>query len=241
MFDSPDRDEPRLLGQSRTVTLPTNCLFMATGNGLTFVGDMWRRSLVCLIDPAMERPSERVFPFNPVERAMQNRGRYVAAALTILRAYRVAGMPAQKGRSMGSFEPWCRAVRDPLLWLGEADPVATCIASLDDPERERFAAVVTAWQAVIGEGRALTLRDAIAAAESAANGAPSRADLLDAFHAIAAPMVRGSTDRVDARRLGTWMRRKKLQVVRGLRFVQDGESGAGMRWRLEKAGGSAEP
>src|ERR1019366_1199659 len=76
----------RILGTSRAPRTPTNCLFMATGNGLTFGGDTWRRGLISLIDPAMERPGDRVFDFNPVDRAKEHRGQYVAAALTVLRA-----------------------------------------------------------------------------------------------------------------------------------------------------------
>lgn len=227
----------RVLGQSRTVTLPTNCLFLATGNALTFAGDLWRRGLNCLIDPEMEKPSERVFEFNPVERARQDRGKYVTAALTIMRAYQVASRPKQGGKQMGSFEIWCRTVRDPLLWLGEADAGATCTPSTDDPERERFAAVIGGWEAVIGEGRNVTLKQAIEQAERGASATPARPDLLDAFHAVAAPMVRGSQSRVDTRRLGYWMRNKKRQVIRGLRFMSEGESQAGNRWRLERAQG----
>ncbi|MFZ0693042.1 MAG: hypothetical protein WAN51_02640, partial [Alphaproteobacteria bacterium] len=217
----------RVLGQSRVLTTPTNSLFLATGNGLAYAGDLWRRGLTCLIDPAVERPSERVFGFNPVERTKEHRGRYVAACLTILRAYQVAGRPAQNGKTMGSFEDWCRTVRDALLWLGEADPVLTCAPPADDPERERFAAVILAWQAVIGEDRGVTLKEAIKAASAATCETPSRPDLLDAFHAVAAPMVRGVESKIDARRLTYWMRSVKRQVIRGLRFMPEGEAHGG--------------
>jgi len=129
-------------------------------------------------------------------------------------------------------------VRDALLCLGEADPVATCIPSADDPERERFAAIILGWQAVIGEGRGVTLKQAIGLAESASNETPRRPELLDAFHAVAAPMVH-SDAKIDGRRLGRWMRDKKRQVIRGLRLMPEGETGGMARWRLEKATGRA--
>lgn len=228
----------RILGQSKIVRVPSNAMLFATGNGLTCGGDMWRRVLVCLIDPAMERPSSRSFDFNPVERALRNRPRYVNAALTVLRAYHVAGAPAQKGQAMGSFADWCRRVRDPLLWLGEADAAATCAPPADDPERERFASVILAWQAVIGEGRGVTLKQAIMVAIEAACAQPPHPELLDAFHAVAAPMVRGADSKIDARRLGEWVRTKKRSVgPGGLRLVPDGITDGVARWRLERARG----
>jgi len=232
----------RVLGQSKVVITPTNSLFLATANGITYAGDMWRRGLTCLIDPALERPSERVFDFSPLERAKQDRGRYVAACLTIMRAYQAARSPAQKGKPMGSFEPWCRVVRDALIWLGEADAAATCNPPTDDPERERFAAVLVAWQAIIGEGRPVTIARAIEiAAQAAVGGADtSKPELLAAFHAVAAPMVRGGDSKIDQRRLGEWVRKKKRSVgPGGLRLMPDGITGGATRWRLEKTSGRA--
>jgi hypothetical protein len=225
----------RVLGHSKTVTLPTNCLFLATGNGLTFAGEMWRRGLNCLIDPVLERPSERHFNFSPKDLAKRDRGKYVAAALTVLRAYWCAGRPEQDGKLMGSFEEWCRAVRDPLLWLGEADAAATSQPASDDPERERFSAVIEGWKGTIGEDRGVTLQQAIEEAEMAARESPPRKAFHEALHAVAATMVRGGEHRVDARRLGYWMRRMKRQVIRGRRLVPEGESHSGLRWRLEVA------
>ena len=225
----------RILGQSKVVPVPANAMLFATGNGLTCGSDMWRRVLVCLIDPLMERPSTRTFDFNPAERALRDRPRYVSAALTVLRAYHVAGAPAQDGLPMGSFTEWCRRVRDPLLWLGEADPVITCVPPADDPERDRFAAVILGWQAVIGEVP-MTLKQAIGAAVKAATEQAS-SEFLEALHAVAAPMVRGGDTKIDARRLGEWLRGKKRQVLRGLRLVPHGVTDGVARWRLEKVSG----
>lgn len=229
----------RVLGQSKTVTLPTNCLFLATGNSLTFAGDMWRRGLNCLIDPAMERPSEREFDFSPTDLARRDRGNYVAAALTILRAYWCAGRPPQSGKRMGSFEDWCRMVRDPLLWLGEADPVATVQPANDDPERGRFASVIEAWKNEFGEGRGVTVRQVIQVAEQARSESPPRPELHEALHAVAASMVRGGDHSVDTYRLAMWLRRMKRQVINGMRLVSEGKSHAGVRWSLERAQGRA--
>lgn len=223
----------RILGQSKAPKLPTNCLFLATGNGIIVSVDMSRRCLFCLIDPGIERPSERTFDFDPIDMVRQDRGRYVTAALTILRAYHVAGRPAQRGKQLGSYEQWCRTVRDALMWLDEADAVLTLQAAVDDPERERFAALIEGWNTVIGTQRGVTFKEAVAMARDAAAANPPQAGFLDALSTVAPARERGGG--IDTARLGYWLRGKKRQVIRGMRLLPEGEGKAGVRWRLERA------
>ena len=84
----------RILGRSESVRIEARgtCLF-ATGNNFTIVGDVCRRAITTNLDPEVERPELRQFDFDPVERVLANRGEYIAAALTICRAYIVAGRP----------------------------------------------------------------------------------------------------------------------------------------------------
>jgi hypothetical protein len=222
----------RILGQSKSPTLPTNCMFFATGNGLTIAGDLGRRAVACLIDPRTERPSEAKHTFNPVDRARQDRGRYVAAALTVLRAYQVSGQPAQGGRPLGSFDVWCRTVRDALLWLGEADCAATVTHAADDPDRENFGAVVLSWERVIGAGREVTLKKVV---EMALDALTERKDsgLLDALREVARPLDRLQSG-IDTHRLGNWLRTKRLQVIHGHRFRPQGMTDGVKRWVLER-------
>ena len=53
---------------------------------------------------------------------MADRGKYIAACLTICRAYIAAGRP-DKLPKLASFGGWSDTVRSALVWLGEADPV----------------------------------------------------------------------------------------------------------------------
>ena len=53
---------------------------------------------------------------------MADRGKYIAACLTICRAYIAAGRPGKLNR-LASFGGWSDTVRSALVWLGEADPV----------------------------------------------------------------------------------------------------------------------
>jgi putative DNA primase/helicase len=128
----------RILGQSKLARVVNSAMYFATGNNLVIIGDMARRSLRCAIDPDMDRPETREFTtLRPDHAMMQNRVEFVTAALTVMRAFFVAGCPKQ-AKPLGSLEQWSRTVRDGLIWLGEPDPCLT-IEEIrqDDPEMER--------------------------------------------------------------------------------------------------------
>jgi hypothetical protein len=52
------------------------------------------------------------------------RGRYVAAALTIIRGFMAAGSP-RNADPINGYAQYCAMIRDPLIWLSCADPCAT--------------------------------------------------------------------------------------------------------------------
>ena len=133
----------RILGRSEAPEFECKATVFATGNNVTLVGDMTRRAIVCRLDARMERLELRDFSFDPIDRVLARRGAYVAAAITIARAYRMAGGP-NVFPPIGSYGEWTDAVRAPLIWLGEADPVESMDALRgEDPElafiRELFA------------------------------------------------------------------------------------------------------
>ena len=81
----------------------------------------------------------------PVREIIADRGRYVSAALTIVRAYQVAGRPGRLP-SFGSFKAWSDCVRSALVWLGCTDPVITTHAAhRNDPDRQQAGALFEAW------------------------------------------------------------------------------------------------
>jgi putative DNA primase/helicase len=115
----------RILGLSEVPTFENTATAFANGNNITVAEDMVRRTIGCRLDIAMERPELRKFAFSPTGLVLANRGAYVAAALTIARAYRVAGHPDVGCSPFASFEQWTSRVRAPLVWLGQDDPVAS--------------------------------------------------------------------------------------------------------------------
>lgn len=143
----------RVLGQSSAPEVDTNAAFLVNGNSLKFVGDLTVRTVMSLLDAGMERPEQRTGFAHPglMEWVGENRGRIVAAALTVIRAHIVAGHPGLAGLVPSRFEQWDRNVRAALVWLGEPDPWNTSAVVVGmDTEREQLAALMEAWANLVG-------------------------------------------------------------------------------------------
>ncbi len=208
---------PRILGRSEAPEVPTAALVAATGNNLVIEGDMTRRTLLCRIDPQVERPEEREFSFHPVAVVKAARGEYVVAALTVLRAYHVAGQPHQ-ATPLGSFAEWSRTVRDALLWLGEADATETMsVAREMDPQLDALTSLLVQWRDTLGQG-SYTSREIVAAAYETrptedGGTALLRADLREALMVVA-----GDGRVVTTRRLGRWLTSSSGRIVGGMQI-----------------------
>ena len=147
----------RVLGLSKDRTVENGMCLFANGNNLTVVGDLVRRTITCTLDSEMESPETRVFSGDPLAEVMANRGAYLAAVLTIVRAHVLAGCPGASlpsGASpLASFADWDRHVRGSLRWLGYADPVESQIRTRrSDPERADLRLILAAWRTRFGVG-----------------------------------------------------------------------------------------
>jgi putative DNA primase/helicase len=210
----------RILGQSAVPECEWRGTLFATGNNVRVVGEVVRRALTCNLDARVERPEFRQFDFDPIDRVLADRGAYVAAALTIVRAYRAAPAGAVNVRPLGGFNAWSAMVREPLIWLGEHDPVASMeTARAADPERAAAYELVRRWKKVIGPHKKVTARDIINKANETRGGsAQHRFPQFRALLVEHAGRTRG--DDIDAKRLGLWLRRLHGKVYGKLRIQQ---------------------
>ena len=231
----------RVLGKSETPELPTNVLVTATGNNIVVEGDMTRRALVCHLDPGVERPELREFAFEPVGRAKAGRGAYLVSALTILRAYHLAGRPRRTG-PLGSFEDWSELVRGALVWLGRADPVATMDAGRSsDPRLESLRAVMEEWRGVVGPEPAAASDIAQRASERERTSFfdrddGSKPDFRHPAFREALLAVAGKAGFIDTGNLGRWLAKHRGRVIAGMRFEHASRSGGVVKWKLAKGG-----
>ncbi len=215
----------RILGASKTATVNTRALFLSSGNNVGPVQDMTRRCITIHLDPGCEVPAARSFKRPELVRdVLRERGRYIAAALTIVRAWILAGRPKADCKSMAGYGDWSDLCRQPLLWLGLADATESVFESMtEDPDRETLGRVLTGWQSAFGNGAAM-VRDAVRVSEFGND----HAELREVMHDIA-----DERGQINRRRFGWWIKRHAGRIVEGRRFVRTNSSRSAEVWKVE--------
>ena len=205
----------RALGKSDPHQIPNTFTIFSNGNNAAVAEDMVRRTVRCALDANMEHPEDRQFKSNPLDKIRRDRGKYVAAALTIPLAYIGAGRPDAKRPLLPSFQGWCSVVRDPLVWLGGGDPVATqAMLRIADPHKAELAEVFGVWKSEIGLGhaRASVTAELIDFAETRAP------KLRDVFMKIA---VKRFDQKIDPVLLGKWLLKHEGNIAAGCKLLVD--------------------
>lgn len=228
----------RVLGSSRTTgELPLRTVWTATGNNLRFAADAARRVLPIRLESPLECPEDR----DDFERPdllgwiRQHRPRLAVAALTILRAYFVAGCPVQSGGVWGSYESWSAVVRSAIVWAGLADPLATReTARAEDESAAVLRTFIAGLLEMDSDGNGLTCRQIVDELERPI--CDSGADPYSRMRAAAAELC---ADRVTARRLGNQLKGFKGRVAGGVRLVSRTAHGGALCWLVVPTGDSA--
>jgi hypothetical protein len=145
----------RVLGKSEmTAAMPMKIVWFATGNGLIIGADLARRSLLARLEPPTDHPEDRTGPKpgavwkyrDLVGHVKANRVRYLSYALTVVRAYILAGRPNMGLKPMGSFEAWSDTIRAAIVFAGGVDPCITIDdARKADLEDHAFRSMVECW------------------------------------------------------------------------------------------------
>ncbi|MDO9582707.1 MAG: hypothetical protein Q7J24_06315 [Desulfomicrobium sp.] len=220
----------RILGVSKDVTVSTRSLFLFTGNNVEPVRDMSRRVLTINLDPRMEMPVAREFKRpDLIEQVRQDRGRYVSAALTIIRAWICAGGPVTPVKPIATFMQWANWCRQPLMWLGLPDPATRLFEQVArDPDSELLGRLMESWRESF-DSRPVLVRDLIPEMRN-------NIDLRESIEEIAT--IKGE---VDKNRLGWWIKRHQGRIVNGLRIEREDATRGAARWRVQGSQGFTRP
>jgi putative DNA primase/helicase len=218
----------RILGKSEAPECEWRGTVLGTGNNITLLGDMTRRGLIGNLDAKVERPELRKFPFDPIERVLEDRGTYIAAAITIARGYIAAGSP-KVCNPLGSYGGWSKVVRSPLVWLGKADPVQSMDeAREEDPARRALHNLIDIWHAHLSLDIGYTAAQLIARATDQEIMITELRELL---------LQQAGTPRgdIDPRRVGTWLRSVRDRVYEGHRIeLVKEDAGHGNKYALTR-------
>jgi hypothetical protein len=101
----------RLLGVSKTATLPNSSIWMASGNNARLSREMIRRTVWCRLDAKLDAPWERqgFRHADLIAWTKSQRGQLIGAALTLVQAWIAAGQPLGK-QMLGMFESWAQTM-----------------------------------------------------------------------------------------------------------------------------------
>jgi hypothetical protein len=217
----------RKLGESSTTGIANKAVLVASGNNLTPSAALARRSIVVRLDANTEHLRERVFRIpNPRRHVMEHRAQMLVDTLTVIRAYLTATTAYTAPVKLPSFESWSTFAREPLLWLGMADPVVTQLNETDD-EMRNVGPIFERLAAHFGD-KPFT---AFMVARLVGSLSDENNELSDSL------MQMGCMEPTSPIKIGYWLRASKDKIGAGLKLVHDGQTKHGVRWRLQNTNG----
>ncbi|MCX5747105.1 MAG: hypothetical protein NT062_31935 [Proteobacteria bacterium] len=194
----------RGLGGNEMHAAGWRAVLVATGNNIQYRGDLGRRVVPIDMDPQMENPEDRHGFRHPdlLGYVRANRPRLVVAALTILRAYCLAGKPSHGNPAKGSYNAWDGLVRGAIIWAGGADPLGGVarVRASGDADKDDLRALLVAWFEALGS-RDVTATDLI---EAGRRYAPLE---------VALNAYRIKDEALTAKRLGDQLARRRGRII----------------------------
>ncbi|MFP4600325.1 MAG: hypothetical protein ACLFVJ_18870 [Persicimonas sp.] len=204
----------RILGESKTYEGRLMLTWLATSNNCRITSDLKRRTLLVRIETTSENPEKRTgFKYPSImSHVREHRAEYLKSALTILRAWHVAGQPTHGLTPWGSFEEWGHIIRNSIIYAGGADPCGTRDELADtDSVTSRLEAVLEAWP----------LETAFRASEiaQAMSDGYFKGGLQTQHHELAEALMELLPSK-KASSIGTLLGYHKKKVIGGRRLVQ---------------------
>jgi hypothetical protein len=223
--------EARELGSSRTHIVPCNQLIIVNGNNISVGDDLTRRMIGSRLDPVGDPTARRFKRPELLADVHKRRVSVLSDIFTIVAAYEAAGVIVTVDPLVG-YDDWCRWVQQPLVWLGEADPVVSVRElQAEDEDRANLERVVELWHAVFGwewvAAKTLCSHD---------NRLPDQKSLAELIELLRAAVGVDRDGRVDHQAMGYWLRRNKERWARsGMRIERkpsSEKSRSSAQWRV---------
>jgi hypothetical protein len=157
----------------------------------------------------------------------ENRGRLLGAALTILRAYCVAGRPDQNLPTWGSFEEWSKLIRSVVVWVGLPDPGETRLLLRDQSDvlAEGMGMLLECWERMDPDRRGLTAAEVIRTYKDPPNPTPN-------WHGNLAAALENTLGRPESRNLGNKLRAVRRRLFGGRFIDRAGHEHRAIRWAV---------
>jgi hypothetical protein len=239
-----DTVQLRVLGVNDLPIVPWRAVILASGNNVYARGDMLARVLCPRIESPLENPETRdqySHPDRGGEDALcawtrAHRRSLVVDALTLLRAYHVAGRPAQPVPKFGGFSAWRGLIAQALVWAGAPDPLGARrgLGGDDDPQRASELALVEGWADLCRSQGVVSLTAGAALAQL--YPPPRRDEPPDGFDGLRESIQDLTGARPGfppaADRLSRALQKLKARPLNGKKLRIEGKTGGIRRWTV---------
>lgn len=235
----------RLLGKSEDATATIKSVWFASGNAMTYNGDMHRRVCEIALLTLLDDPEQRLNLTHPriVQHVQDERAVYLAAALTIMRAWFTAGCPTTDIPNWGSFEAWSDVIRQPIVWLDLPDPWKTRaqVKEKGDPKGLALAVLVENWDFLDATKRGVTSTEIVNQLDRKdLYGEDSKATQTALAAAFSELMPWGSDSKINSKTIGKALAAVEKKTHKG-RWVEAKRNNKGINvWRVKDATASPE-
>ena len=132
---------------------------------MALLADTSRRTCHIRLNSPLENPEDRTgFKYSDLRgHVREHRADLLGAAITVLRAWFVAGKPDMELKPWGSFEGWSDVVRNPVVWAGLSDPGETReeLGDAADNEAAALRALIAGWTELDPRRKGLTASRAL--------------------------------------------------------------------------------
>lgn len=192
----------RILGQTESLNMPNIVTWMLTLNNARLSKDLANRSVLVRLDTGHANPQGRTFELKaPLRYVIDHRAEMIQAAIILVRAWVVAGMPRDPALAnvMGGFERWLHVVGGTLHFAGIPGLSESLIAATErETTKDDEEAMISLWRHSYGQ-----------------NVIGTRAVLdLVRHHFLYEQKFEG----VDPK--GSWGERKMAEILRGVKHVR---------------------
>lgn len=225
----------RLLSVNEIVDLPLRTVWCASGNNVMLAGDTPRRTVHIRLDSPLEKPELRTdFEHSNIKQHVKrHRQELLSAALTVLRAYFVAGKPQHGIPAWGSYEGWSAIVRETLVWAGLPDPAKTRQELTDSADTDATAlrALLESWPDIDPDNQGLTTTEILDKLQDGNAYQHVRAAILESCPPGNKPLP-------GARQLGNRFAHIRRRVMSGKAMDYTERRARQRAWRLVRCGDS---
>jgi hypothetical protein len=218
----------RVLGASRIEEHAWTATMLVGGNQLAIGGDTVRRACLARLAAESNGTAKEYREPQLMAYCRRERPRLVAAALTLMRAYALAGCPDQKLGRRSMFDRWVELVAGSIAWASgvnvlEAWPEG---GETEDDGLDALLVLLRWWGETFPAGA--TVRQALDALEDKAPAGVVRK--LEVMAAVKELLGLRGVDKVEAKLLGGCLRDKREWWIEGMCFDRKRDEKRGAKW-----------